>query len=418
MIHVRFRAAQWCFASAVVALCAVGSAAAQTTTINQTSCINGTGSCTPGGFLQDLAVDCSVAGSAGKLSTALASIADRNGPNRITLAGICNNENPTVVGFNRLTIQGGATLSRGLSIINSRSITLKSLLFNLATAPGGNLSVNSSNVVLDGVTVQSAQFNYGINVGSGSQLGFTGAPSFITGNGFSGINVGAGSLVNVVNVTISNNGLQRGGEFEGSGIVAHNGASVSLANQISVNGVRVDAPVDISGHPKQGILVQGGTLSTDAESGSALIHVHDNNDVGLELDGGIATMNGHLKFDGNNPNPGEGFGSAQVVAVAGASIAIGEGAQVLGGMVGLFNSFLVIGDGGPMTVTGGVTLIGGSSAFLADANTIDSISCDAASWLSSFFGISASTAGVGTNTCPSDAPRGRKRRSRCSGSEG
>src|SRR5262249_45542351 len=54
-----------------------------TTTINQTSCANGSGSClNANGFLQDLVVDCAQPGAAGKISTALASIADRNGPNR------------------------------------------------------------------------------------------------------------------------------------------------------------------------------------------------------------------------------------------------------------------------------------------------------------------------------------------------
>jgi pectate lyase len=71
-------------------------------------------------------------GQAGKISTALASIQDRNGPNRITVTGTCSAENVNVFGFNRLTIQGGAGATinnRALTITNSRNVTLKSLTF-------------------------------------------------------------------------------------------------------------------------------------------------------------------------------------------------------------------------------------------------------------------------------------------------
>jgi hypothetical protein len=91
------------------------------TTINQTSCINGPGSCLTGGFLQSLTVDCN---AGGKISTALASIADRNGPNLIAVSGTCSAEGVSVTGFNRLTIQGPATITRGTNIVQSRSITI------------------------------------------------------------------------------------------------------------------------------------------------------------------------------------------------------------------------------------------------------------------------------------------------------
>src|SRR5438067_1802902 len=116
-----------------VLLCGARSAAAQTTIINQTSCV---GNCLTNGFLQDLFVDC----NAGQhIFVALASIADRNGPNRITVSGTCA-EPLSVVGFNRLTIQGTpATITRGFSAINSRSLVLRSLTFDFASALGSRM---------------------------------------------------------------------------------------------------------------------------------------------------------------------------------------------------------------------------------------------------------------------------------------
>ena len=69
------RASLVCGAAVLAVLCFTPQPAlAQvTTTINQTSCANGTGSClNANGFLQDLVVDCSQPGAAGKISTALA----------------------------------------------------------------------------------------------------------------------------------------------------------------------------------------------------------------------------------------------------------------------------------------------------------------------------------------------------------
>ena len=81
-----------------------------------------------------------------------------------------------------------------------------------------------------------------------SSLSFTGAPSLITNNPCIGISVGVGSLLNVANVTVSNNGSGQACDNNGSGIRVRDGGSVILANQINVNGTFVDAPVDISGN--------------------------------------------------------------------------------------------------------------------------------------------------------------------------
>ncbi len=383
MVRARFRPACWCLASVAFVLCAVGTVAAQTT-INQTSCIPGAAGCTTNGFLQDLAVDCSAAGAAGRINTALSSIADRNGPNRITVSGTCN-AGVNIVGFNGLTIQGsaGATITRPFIVLNSRSIALKSMTFNFDGVFNGSLNLNDAGVALDGVTVQSSPGD-GINVGLGSNLGFSGAPSLITGNGGDGINIGVGSRANVANVTISNNGR---------GIKAQNGGSLNLSNQ--VNGV--DAPVDISGNRNAGIEIEGGSLTTGAE-GPALIRIHHNGELGLVVSGS-ANVEGHIQFDNNLGDPL--FGVFQVVVFAG-NLVIGRGVQVQGGLAAELNSVLLIGDGGPMTITGGARLRDGSIAWLGGANTIDTLNCDTTSWALNLDNLST----IGTNTCPSTGPSG------------
>ena len=77
------------FVLAVLALCAVRPASAQSNTVSQTTCggATGVGNCLTTGFLQDLTVNCQAGFPANQVSTALAQITDRNGPNRITLSG-------------------------------------------------------------------------------------------------------------------------------------------------------------------------------------------------------------------------------------------------------------------------------------------------------------------------------------------
>ena len=375
--------------------------AAAQNVLNQTTCggTTGVGSCLTNGFLQDLAVDCSAPGAPGQISTALALITDRDGPNRITVSGTCN-VGVTIAGFNRLMIQGnGATLTRGWSILNSRAITLRSLTFNLASAPGQTVAINTSSVVFDGVTVENAQSANGVNIVGGS-LGFIG-PSVITGNGFAGINVGTASQVNLANVTVSNNGAQGQGEFERAGIVAHNGGNVTLSNQVAMNGQLVDAPVDISGNTRQGILMQSGTLSTSAESGNAVIHVHNNGDAGLELDVAFGEVDGHLKFDSNGNGQCTNIGDPCQITLFKSGLAIGEGAEVDGGLAAAFQSFLLLGDGGAGTFTGGVHVLYSSTGLLSSANVVDVLTCDGTSWMAT-----DGQTMPGTNTCPSTGPAG------------
>ena len=277
--------------------------AAAQTIINQTSCTSGA-NCLTNGTLQTISVDCSAGQT---INGALAQIADRNGPNVVNVSGTCN-VGTNIVGFNRLVIQGNpATITRGSNIVNSRNITLRSLTFDFAASPGNNLALNASGVILDGITIENTQFVAGVVVAGASNLGFTGAPSLITGNGSVGLEIGAGSNANVVNVTVSNNGFGQGVGGHNDGIHAHNGGSLNLGNQIQVNGVVVDAPVDISGNKGDGIKVEGGTVTSSADVGSALIHIHDNGGTGLELNGANAELDGHFKLDGNLPTPESSF---------------------------------------------------------------------------------------------------------------
>ena len=84
---------------------------------------------------QSIPVDCT---AGGRINTALAAITDRSAPNVITVFGMCSAEVVNVTGFNRLTIQGGggASITTGMNILNSRNIVLKSLTFTLSN-PGG-----------------------------------------------------------------------------------------------------------------------------------------------------------------------------------------------------------------------------------------------------------------------------------------
>jgi hypothetical protein len=370
---------------AVLAVFSTGTASAQTT-INQTTCFNSGGLCP--NPRQNLTVDCSTGGN---INNTLAQITDRNGPNTINVSGTCPGQ-VSVVGFNRLTIQGSATIANRVNITNSRTITLKGLtLSGTPAVPVAGLVLNGSDVLLDGVTVQNFSSANGINVDNQSVLGFAGVASLITGNALSGIEVGSGSRVNVANVTVSNNGAQAG-SFAPSGIFATDGASLVLANQI--NGV--DAPVDIFGNAGTGIRVKGGTLTMLAQSNpNSLVHIHDNGGIGLEI-GGHAEITGPLKLDGNNPAGGNlgGLFPMPLQVLAGEFLEMGNGVEVQGNLAAVLNTVLIIGDSGPMTITGSAMLAYGSTGFVASTNSIGALTCDNTSW--------AAIVGqpIQTNTCP------------------
>ena len=297
MSHVRLTALAAAFAAALLLL-AAHPAAAQNT-VNQTTCGGATGipNCVTNGFLQDLTVNCAAPFPANQVSTVLAQITDRNGPNRITMSG-GNCGGVSIVGFNRLTIVAdGLPLGGFWSIFNSQNITLRSIDFDFSVQ-SGFVNLQGSQVTFDGVTVKNAReggnaTEFGVGL-VGSTLGFAGAPSLITNNPCVGLSVGAGSLANVANVTISNNGTGPGCGGQRHGIRVRNGGAVTLANQVLLNGVFTDAPVDISGNGKNGISVEGGTLRTSAEGGNALIHIHHNVEAGLEVSGG-AEVEGHVQ---------------------------------------------------------------------------------------------------------------------------
>ena len=381
--------------------------AAAQNTVDQTTCggVSGVGSCLTNGFLQDLTVDCANAHGT-EVSTALAQITDRNGPNRITLSG-GNCGGFRIVGFNRLTIVGdGSPLGGFWSFINSRNILLKSMTFDFSVQ-FGNVSIQGSEVTFDGVTVKNARevggapdFAVGL---AESSLSVTGAPSLITNNPCNGISVGAGSRLSLANVTVSNNGLGQDCGSTQSGIHVREGGSVILSNQINVNGNLVDAPVDISGNgPDGGLFVSGGSLSGAAKTGNAMIRIHDNLGPGVQLLGAsTAFIEGHIQFDGNNPNGQNGSPPVQLGAFSNASLFIGGGVQVQGGL-GAVDAFVLIGEGGPMTISGGVSLNLNSVGVIEGANIIDTMTCDGTSYAYNPGNIPTS----GPNTCPSAGPTG------------
>jgi hypothetical protein len=404
MAHRWLGVAVWTAAALLIVAYTAVPAAAQNT-INQTTCggVSGVGSCLTNGFLQDLTVTCS--GQGPELSAALARITDRNGPNRITLSGNCGGIG--IVGFNRLTIVGdGSPVGGFWWIANSRDISLKSINFDF-NVQSGNVVIQGSGVTFDSVTVTNARggnlpSEFGVSLDD-STLDFVGAPSLITNNPCVGISVGAGSRANIANVTISNNGLGQGCGGQLHGIRVRNGGAVNLANQILVIGSGfTDRPVDISGNGV-GLDVQDGSVSEAAEAGNAMIRIHDNIGPGLQLFGASsAHVKGHIQVDSNNPN-GQGlFPPVQIVAASNASLFIGRGAQVQGGLAGAFNAFVLIGDGGPTAISGGAFLSFNSVGYIAGPNTIDAMTCDGTSYAYNPGNISTS----GPNTCPSGGPAG------------
>ena len=397
-------AARWCVALLLIVAYTADPAAAQNT-ISQTTCggVSGVENCLTNGFLQDLTVNCQAGFPENQVDTVLAQITDRNGPNRITLSGPgCGGVG--IVGFNRLTIVGdGSPVGGFWSIINSRNILLKAVKFDF-NVQAGDVDMQGSQVTFDGVTVTNARGEFGVGL-AGSSLDFTGGPSLITANSCVGVSVGSGSVMNVANVTISHNGFGQGCGSQRHGIRVR-GGSVSLSNGYRRNGY-VDQPLDISDNSGSGIEIEGGFLMTHAEAGNATIRIHDNGGPGLEMSG-YADVEGHLQFDGNQPNSQDGSPSgSQIVAFGGSTVAIGQGVVVAGqngGALSAVGAFLVIGDGGPMTITGGVSMTQGATGFLTGGNSIDTLSCDGTSWMKNIGG----PVSIGTNTCPGDGPAGIK----------
>ena len=394
MARLRFGLLLLCLA----VVCILGGtrpAAAQTTTINQTSCINGTGNCLTGGYLQSLAVDCSVAGPAGKISNALASIADRNGPNLITVSNTCSAEPVNIAGFNRLTIQGtsGATITKGVNIVNSSLIQLQSLTFDFTGAQAGsNLNLAQAQVALGGVTVQHST-NAGITVTRSSNLEFLpGSPSLITANG-EGVGVYDGSAI-FANVTISNN--------NGAGIDLHGGSQVILANQIG----GTNGPVDISGNALEGVTGVGGTLGTQWMNGAGSIRIHNNTGAGIFVTSSTVDLTGGIQID-SNAGLNDVVDGFQVQAVLGSNVILENGAAVQGGVLAELQTNVLIvstpNTGNPNTaITGGTSLLVGSTGVTVGPNTIDALACDTSSWVTSPDSLST----VGTNSCSSTGPTG------------
>jgi hypothetical protein len=365
-----------------------GTASGQTIN-SQITCVP-TGTASPqncldaNGFKQSFTVNCPAA----SINNALTSITDRSGPNRIIITGTCTEAGVTIVGQNRLLFEGPATITRGWTVINS-TVTVRSLTFDTQQSSQG-LRLIGSQVVLEGATIQGGCCDGGaVTLVVNSALrGSINALSTITGNVGRGVDVGAGSIFNAVNMTISNNDRQ--------GIYAHNGGSVNLISRQFLGGNQfINTPIEISGNDEAGIKIEGGTLTTSAEGGG-LIHIHDNGATGIDVFGS-ADLEGNILIENN----GEGdFGDAEV-AVGDGSVVFGQGAVVNGPIVAL-HSTLFLGSGGPMSHTGGVQLVAGSFGAVNDGSTVDQMDCDSTSWVGTLFGQGTIT----TNNCPLDAPTG------------
>jgi hypothetical protein len=369
----------------MIAICAIAIAsfwnavpASAQTKINQTSCIDGPQSCLTGGVLQSLTVDCN---SGGSITTALESIADRNGPNQITVSGTCN-ESVVIAGFNQLTITGNAaTITRQFRAVSSRNITLNSLTFDFQGQGSANVLLVGSGLFLSGVTIQHSPNSSGINgaaltIGAESDVFFFGSPSLITQNAGDGISVTSTTAV-IGNVTVSNN--------QGHGILIANGGRVGL-----------ELNVDISNNAQQGIQVEGATLFATALGGSAgNVHIHDNQGPGVEVDAGLALLDGGILLERN-----QGTGP-QIVALASATVVLQAGAQVLGGAAAEINSVIFFAGNPAVTVTGGVTFGVGSIGYIDKTSSIDALSCDGTSWVANPVNLS-----IASNNCPSAGPTG------------
>jgi hypothetical protein len=390
MVRITFALLGVVAATVLLTLSTPESASGQTT-LNQTTCVT-TGGISPAncldanGFKQSIAVTC---GSSPSIGQALASITDRNGPNRITIAGSCGAQFVTIVGHNRLTLEGPVTI-RSVLVVNSTNITLKSLTVNAATG-GPALTLQGSEVVLDGTTITGGCCDDGgVTLLANSALsGSVNALSTITGNFGSGVDVGGGSVLNALNMTISGNGRQ--------GIYAHDGGAVNLNGRPRVfPAPAVNRPIDISGNGDEGIELEGGTLNASSEGGG-LIHIHDNGNSGLDIGGAIANIEGNILIENN----GEGdFGDAEA-GVGSGTLVFGQGA-VINGPIAALHSTLLLGSGGPMTHSGGVQLLQGSLGAVNEGSTVDGIECDSTSWLTQLFGAATIT----NSTCPLEAPAG------------
>ena len=376
-----------CAAAVIAVIFLVPRPAAAQVTINQTTC---SGPCLTGGVLQTVTIVCSTT----TINNALAQLTDRNGPNVINVSGSCPTQFTNINGFNRLTIQGNPGASLGnFNITNSRFITLKSL--NVSGGAPIAVSLIDAGVTLDGVTIQNVPT--GINVDSGSSLGFTGTPSVVTGNG-NGIVVTGSSTAEIRNVTISNNSRH--------GLEVEDHSDVTLTS----NNNGAAAPVNIFGNARGAVTVQGASFDVSTEGGSnALIDIHNNGGTGddaggLSFENSSVSVTGNVHIHDNTTLPSPFFPGTPTVIFFESFGDIGAGAVIQGGVAGALRSTIALfDDGGSLpTITGGIALGQFSSALLGAGNSIDTLSCDVTSWRTELGGPST----YGTNNCPLDVPTG------------
>jgi hypothetical protein len=124
----------------------------------------------------------------------------------------------------------------------------------------------------------------------------------------------------------------------------------------------------------------------------------------MELIDVSGEIGGHLKFDGNVGGTDGFFNSPVQILLAHGWLGIGGGVDIQGGLGAIGDTTLLVGDGGPLTLTGGLHLIQGARGMDAGDNTIDTANCDPLSYFLRFDDSST----IGTNNCPSDGPSGIK----------
>ena len=381
--------------SLAIALITVQPAAAQGTTINQTSCANTPSTCTSPVVTT---VDCN---AGGKLSIALAQIADRSAQNTMNVSGTCSESGQlNIEGFNRLTIQtvapATATINPTVRITNSRDILLTGAGLTLKAG----LVLNDSGVTVNGgVTVLYKDFNgntittgNAIAVGGGSNLNFgsgSATASFLTGSNAAapdGINVGTGSTAFISNATISGWGNR--------GVRSHDGGMVTITG--GAGPVSIDHNFTGVTDEKEGVLFMFSSANA--------IAVHENGGTGIEISVGTGTLEGHGQFSvwGNG---GDGIAiDAGLAQISGVNVHnnTGRGVALDFRSTAAFGNPDAMADGVTESANAGGGIVLAHSSIVAGqaASTFTALTCDSSSWVAGLFAVGA------TNTCPFDNPTG------------
>jgi hypothetical protein len=248
-----------------------------------------------------------------RISTALAQLADRNGPMRSPITARAT-ETVNVVGFNRLTIQGNPTAnaSAGHEASSTREpYCSKGLTFDLANSPSKSPPTGAQ-VTFDGVTVKNAQGANGINLGGQSFLGFTVVPARSPTTDSLASWSDQVRPMNVVNVTVSN---KHSGQAQGSAERWRHRRQGRRDHQsgepIFFGGTFVDAPVEIVRQPGPGHRRLGGAIHLHRR-GRQRVHYIANTWMSESSGRRVRRPRGAFQDRRERHGPDEGFGILQI----------------------------------------------------------------------------------------------------------